>query len=314
MRHTLTRLLPALIALALLILLIAYWQPLHHALQRLQNQWQRDLAAQLLALRRHGNDAATWLTLSGLGFLYGILHAIGPGHGKAIIATFTLSQPTARRQTLAIAIGGALMQGVSAILWVALAMGLLHLLMPDAVNHSHWLNRANAALIIAMGAYILYRHRPHRQHDAHCACGHDHHHHDAPATSALSPWAAIIAIGIRPCSGAMISLAAAWSWSLIGAGIAMTLAIACGTALTIATIAMLCYHGRQHLARRLTHDGARLARLTRTLALAGGLILILLGALLWQSDSDITPAPTSNPIGRVAAWHGDQHSKIARKQ
>lgn len=297
MRHTLTRLLPALIALALLILLIAYWQPLHHALQRLQNQWQRDLAAQLLALRRHGNDAATWLTLSGLGFLYGILHAIGPGHGKAIIATFTLSQPTARRQTLAIAIGGALMQGVSAILWVALAMGLLHLLMPDAVNHSHWLNRANAALIIAMGAYILYRHRPHRQHDAHCACGHDHHHHDAPATSALSPWAAIIAIGIRPCSGAMISLAAAWSWSLIGAGIAMTLAIACGTALTIATIAMLCYHGRQHLARRLTHDGARLARLTRTLALAGGLILILLGALLWQSDSDITPAPTSNPIG-----------------
>ena len=297
MRHTLTRLLPALIALALLILLIAYWQPLHHALQRLQNQWQRDLAAQLLALRRHGNDATTWLTLSSLGFLYGILHAIGPGHGKAIIATFTLSQPTARRQTLAIAIGGALMQGVSAILWVALAMGLLHLLMPDAVNHSHWLNRANAALIIAIGAYILYRHRPRRRHDAHCACGHDHHHHDAPATSALSPWAAIIAIGIRPCSGAVISLAAAWSWSLIGAGIAMTLAIACGTALTIATIALLCYHGRQHLARRLTHDGARLARLTRTLALAGGLILILLGALLWQSDSDITPAPTSNPIG-----------------
>lgn len=297
MRHTLTRLLPALIALALLILLIAYWQPLHHALQRLQNQWQRDLAAQLLALRRHGNDATTWLTLSSLGFLYGILHAIGPGHGKAIIATFTLSQPTARRQTLAIAIGGALMQGVSAILWVALAMGLLHLLMPDAVNHSHWLNRANAALIIAIGAYILYRHRPRRRHDAHCACGHDHHHHDTPVTSTLSPWAAIVAIGIRPCSGAVISLAAAWSWSLIGAGIAMTLAIACGTALTIATIAMLCYHGRQHLARRLTHDGARLARLTRTLALAGGLILILLGALLWQSDSDITPAPTSNPIG-----------------
>ena len=297
MRHTLTRLLPALIALALLILLIAYWQPLHHALQRLQNQWQRDLAAQLLALRRHGNGATTWLTLSSLGFLYGILHAIGPGHGKAIIATFTLSQPTARRQTLAIAIGGALMQGVSAILWVALAMGLLHLLMPDAVNHSHWLNRANAALIIAIGAYILYRHRPRHRHDAHCACGHDHHHHDTPATSALSPWAAIIAIGIRPCSGAVISLAAAWSWSLIGAGIAMTLAIACGTALTIATIALLCYHGRQHLARRLTHDGARLARLTRTLALVGGLILILLGALLWQSDSDITPAPTSNPIG-----------------
>ena len=296
MRHTLTRLLPALIALALLILLIAYWQPLHHALQRLQNQWQRDLAAQLLALRRHGNDATTWLTLSSLGFLYGILHAIGPGHGKAIIATFTLSQPTARQQTLAIAIGGALMQGVSAILWVALAMGLLHLLMPDAVNHSHWLNRANAALIIAIGAYIFYRHRPRRRHDAHCACGHDHHHHDTPTTSALSPWAAIIAIGIRPCSGAVISLAAAWSWSLIGAGIAMTLAIACGTALTIATIALLCYHGRQHLARRLTHDGARLARLTRTLALVGGLILILLGTLLWQSDSDITPAPTSNPI------------------
>ena len=295
MRHTLTRCLPLLAVLALLILLIlliAYWQPLHHALQHLQNRWQRDLAAQLLALRRQGGHAAAWLTLSGLGFLYGILHAVGPGHGKAIIATFTLSQPAARRQTLAIALGGALMQGASAILWVALLMGLLHLLMPDAVSHSHWLHRANAALIIAIGAYILYRHRPHRHHNAHCACG--HHHHDTPA---LSPWAAVIAIGIRPCSGAVISLAAAWSWGLVGAGIAMTLAIACGTALTITTIALCCYHGKQQLARRFIRDGNRLACLTRSLALAGGLILILLGILLWHGDSDTAPAPATNPIG-----------------
>ena len=288
MRHTLTRLLPALIALALLILLIAYWQPLHHALQRLQNQWQRDLAAQLLALRRHGNDATTWLTLSSLGFLYGILHAIGPGHGKAIIATFTLSQPTARRQTLAIATGGALLQGVSAILWVALAMGLLHRFIADAVAQTLWLNRANALLIAAIGIYIIYRHRPHRHH-SHCAC-------HAHAARPLNPWAAAIAIGIRPCSGAVLSLAVAWSWGIAAAGMAMTLAIACGTALTITTIALLCYHGKQRLARRLLRDETRFARLTQTLALAGGVALIILAALLWQTDSSALPAP-ANPVG-----------------
>ena len=212
-RPIIRRYLPTLILIALLVLAILYGQPLRLAAQRLQNGWQRDLAAQLQTLRQHGDSAATWLALCGLGFLYGILHAAGPGHGKAIIATFTLSQPAARRQTLAIAIGGALLQGVSAILWVALAMGLLHLLIADTVNHALWLNRLNALLVAAIGAYILWRHRPHRHH-AHCAC---HPHGARP----LTPWAAIIAIGIRPCSGAVMSLAVAWSWGIAAAGIAV---------------------------------------------------------------------------------------------
>ena len=274
-RPLIRRYLPALILTALLVLAALYWQPLR-------------LAAQLQTLRQHGDSAATWLTLCGLGFLYGILHAIGPGHGKAIIATFTLSQPAARRQTLAIAIGGALLQGVSAIFWVALAMGLLHLLIADTVNHALWLNHLNALLVAAIGAYIIWRHRPHRHH-AHCAC---HPHGARP----LTPWAAIIAIGIRPCSGAVMSLAVAWSWGIAAAGIAMTLAMACGTALTITAIALLCHHGKQHLARRLLRDEARFARLSQTLALAGGIILIALAALLWQTDNSALPSP-ANPVG-----------------
>ena len=287
-RPIIRRYLPALILVTLLVLAALYWQPLRLAAQRLQNGWQRDLAAQLQTLRQHGDSAATWLALCGLGFLYGILHAAGPGHGKAIIATFTLSQPAARRQTLAIAIGGALLQGVSAILWVALAMGLLHLLIADTVNHALWLNRLNALLVAAIGAYILWRHRPHRHH-THCAC---HPHGARP----LTPWAAIIAIGIRPCSGAVMSLAVAWSWGIAAAGIAMTLTMACGTALTITAIALLCHHGKQHLARRLLRDETRFARLTQTLALAGGIILITLAALLWQTDNSALPSP-ANPVG-----------------
>ena len=76
----------------------------------------------------------------------------------------------------------------------------------------------------------------------------------------------------------------------------MTLAIACGTALTITTIALLCYHGKQHLARRLLRDETRFARLTQTLALAGGLALVILAALLWQADGSALPSPT-NPVG-----------------
>jgi len=281
------RYLPALIFLALVLALLYYWQPLRLAAQRLQNGWQRDLAASLRTLRQHGNDPALWFTLCGLGFLYGVLHAAGPGHGKAIIATFTLSQPAARRQTLAIAIGGALLQGLSAILWVVLVMGLLQLLVADAVAQTLWLNRANALLVAAIGAYICYRHRPHRHH-SHCAC--------QQPVRALSPWAAVIAIGIRPCSGAVLSLAVAWSWGIAAAGMAMTLAIACGTALTITAIALLCYHGKQRLARRLLRDESRLRRLTQTLACAGGLTLIVLAALLWQTDNSALPSP-ANPVG-----------------
>ena len=76
----------------------------------------------------------------------------------------------------------------------------------------------------------------------------------------------------------------------------MTLAIACGTALTITAIALLCYHGKQHLARRLLRDETRFARLTQTLALTGGVILITLAALLWQTDNSALPSP-ANPVG-----------------
>ena len=181
-----------------------------------------------------------------------------------------------------------MLQGVSAIIWVALAMGLLQHLIADTVSHTLWLNRANALLIAAIGIYIIYRHRPHHHH-SHCAC-------HAHGTRPLTPWAAAIAIGIRPCSGAVLSLAVAWSWGIAAAGIAMTLAIACGTALTITAIALLCYHGKQHLARRLLRDETRFARLTQTLALTGGLALVILAALLWQADGSALPPPT-NPIG-----------------
>ena len=55
----LRRALPSLILLILIIALISYWQPLRLAAQRLQNGWQRDLAATLGELRQHGDSAAT---------------------------------------------------------------------------------------------------------------------------------------------------------------------------------------------------------------------------------------------------------------
>ncbi|MDO4643067.1 MAG: transporter [Cardiobacteriaceae bacterium] len=291
MRQKLTRYWPILLLIVIIAFLILNWRHIALPLQRLQNRWNRDISAQLLALRHNSEHIATWLTLCGLGFLYGILHAVGPGHGKAVIATFTLSQPAKQKQTLLIAIGGALAQGISAIIWVALAMGVLRLFTADAIAHSLWLNRANALLIALIGLYLMVRHRPRQQHHAHCTCGH-HHSPSRPLTA----WPAIIAIGIRPCSGAVLSLAVAWSWGIIAAGIAMTIAMAIGTAITITTIAMLCYHGKQRVARHLIRDNARIAHLAHYLAILGGIILIALAILLWQNSAVISPT-AQNPIG-----------------
>lgn len=286
------------VLLLFLLLLLGLWQggiwgQLFYAVQRWQGEWHRELSRVVAAMRRE--DAAWWPLVSA-GFVYGILHAAGPGHGKAVVVTFLASQQHGGyRSAVALAVGGALLQAVSAIFWVGVTVGAAQWLIRETVQQVVWANRLSILLIAGVGAYIVYRQWQALQRPGcHCCAHHDgaHHHHSPHPQngSRREQWLAMLGIGLRPCSGAIMALAVAGSWGLWGAGIMMTLAMALGTACTVLLLAVLTVYGRQYVLQESASGKWRDA--LHGVALMGGVVLVLLAALMLA----VSFAPQTLPL------------------
>ena len=94
--------------------------------------------------------------------------------------------------------------------------------------------------------------------------------------------AAIVAVGLRPCSGAILVLVFALAQGMFWAGVAATLVMGLGTAITVATIAVLAVSARG-IAQRLSNasDGTG-ALIMRGIEFgAAGLVLLLGSGLLF---------------------------------
>jgi len=93
-------------------------------------------------------------------------------------------------------------------------------------------------------------------------------------------WSAILAVGIRPCSGAIIVLVFALSQGLFAAGVAATFVMALGTGVTVAALATLAVTARG-AALRLTGSGNSVgAYLSRAIEIGGAAMILLLGLVL----------------------------------
>ena len=92
---------------------------------------------------------------------------------------------------------------------------------------------------------------------------------------------AIVAVGLRPCSGAILVLVFALAQGLFWAGVAATFMIGLGTALTVAVIATLAIGARSLAARFAGGSGDnRGALLVRGVELAAALVVLVFGVAL----------------------------------
>lgn len=225
-------------------------------------------------------DPSALSTLVGLAFAYGVVHAIGPGHGKAVIAAYLVSSERAARRGIALAFAAALVQALIAlciVLAVAKIMGGTGQQMDDA---AHWVGQAGFGLIIAMGAYIVWRKARALLGQAPAQCGPacDHDHGPAPENTSWVQLAAIaIGAGIRPCSGAIILLVFALSKGLYLAGAASVAAMALGTAIGTSAFALLALKAKALSLNLISTRKPGLGRLVLALEVLAGLALMVLG-------------------------------------
>ena len=172
-----------------------------------QSEFERLLSGAVRAVK--GDGHAMW-TLAGLSFAYGVFHAAGPGHGKAVVASYMLANERALRRGLAIALMAAVLQGLVAIAIVGILALLLNATAQRMKDAASFVETASYAGIAALGLYLVFtkgsgllaalRRRTHHSHDhapavaetahhdhdhaAHAhvhteACAHDHHDHGA---------------------------------------------------------------------------------------------------------------------------------------
>jgi nickel/cobalt transporter (NicO) family protein len=296
----------------------------------LAKQAEFSLAMRGMLRNAKADGTAVW-GLLGLSFLYGVFHAAGPGHGKAVISSYVVANDETWRRGVVLSFASAMLQAVVAVAIVAVAAGVFNATMSTMCTTERYIEIASYALIALIGLRLMWvkgrgffsaartlsrpltsagaavtpphdhKHRDHDHHHDHqhhdrAHHGHAHHDHDhasawghahGPEPEQLAGpggWqrglSAIVAVGLRPCSGAILVLVFALAQGMFWAGIASTFVMGLGTAITVAAIATLAV-GARSLAARFASSRTGYGTLAlRGIEVGAATIIFAFGALL----------------------------------
>jgi ABC-type nickel/cobalt efflux system permease component RcnA len=277
-------------------------------LRQQQRSMQKSLVDSLRRARTEGSLPA-FFGLVVAGFIYGVLHAVGPGHGKAVISSYIFAAGGGLWPAIRLSFLSAFAQAVTAIVLI----GALVLALDFAANQvraaTNWLEAAGAILITVIGAWMTwgaisaFRRRrageaPGCGHATHAPVpGHGHEHGEAcghaamigavqgAMNSARVDRSVILAIGLRPCSGALLVLVFGQAIGMFAAGMAATFAMAAGTGLAVAVLALLTVMSRR-LAEKTALRPAWTEWVHFGLGLIGSAAVTALGLLLLLASVD----------------------------
>jgi nickel/cobalt transporter (NicO) family protein len=285
-----------------------------------QQSLQRTLAMSVKSLKTN-NSIRGAITLAVLSFVYGVLHAVGPGHGKTIISSYVVANEETVRRGVIISFIAAGLQALTAVVLVGV---LLIALGATGLQVNAWSNQLESmsyALIALVGLYLLviqlsglwrrwqgaevaqasgghatHGHRGHHHDHFHDNHNHAHNHqgeacgHIVDARMLVGPFswrkvmAVVFSVGIRPCTGAILVLVFALTQGLFWAGVAATFAMALGTAITVAALATLALGSRELALKLGGPSGAWANAVWSVCAIGGATVILLFGLLLFAAS------------------------------
>ncbi|MEJ2226838.1 MAG: nickel/cobalt transporter [Alphaproteobacteria bacterium] len=267
-----------------------------------QRTLHKKMTAELRALQG-GDTMSAALFLIAISFIYGVIHAAGPGHGKAVISSYMLANKTTLRRGITIAVLAALVQACSAVALIGVLVMIMKSTGLEIRHVTHRIEMISALLITAAGLYFLTVHMR-RQYFASAsgaAVGDLENGscivtpEDIPDPRMLEKKlvlreviAIIFAVGIRPCTGAIVVLLFSMRLNMLWAGIVSAFIMAIGTSITVSSLAVLAVSSRD-VAARLA--GSRWTDSFYNFAtFAGCLLVTVVGlGLFWHSLGPVQP-------------------------
>ena len=289
-------------------------------------QWQKEINEQLSELLY---DAKTHLISAGfslvlLSFIYGILHSLGPGHGKLIVSTYVATHPTKIKISLMLTVLSALLQAIVAIALVSFLLTVFNASMREVNGEANRLVSLSFYTVLILGVLIIWRNgkamikslfyrkptfkiksikplgsKIETPKVEACACGHVHFAgaETINNASSLKEYLAIIfSVGLRPCTGAVMVLLFANMVDIYWLGVVSAFMMSIGTALTTSVIAIMTICGVKLIKRYMQsnqsdhqHNTNEVTIKRKQVAFAllkmtGGVLLVLMGILLLSSQ------------------------------
>lgn len=272
------------------------------------------------------SEPCGFVFLVGISFVYGIFHAAGPGHGKAVISSYIFANRVQLRRGIALCFVSSLIQACSALAIVGAGWLLLRGTGVSMTAASDVVEMTSYGLVAAFGAWLLVRKVSRlasrtmpamafasqepafagspgrfstlsassgrfgpargfetgvcREEEDDCGCGRAHMpdpkrlSDDRLSVSSMA--SAVLAMGLRPCSGAIVVLTFALINDLWLGGLLSVFAMALGTAITVSAIACVAVFAKGAVLRA----GGRRNWLVDGLEIAGSALLVLVGIAL----------------------------------
>jgi ABC-type nickel/cobalt efflux system permease component RcnA len=269
---------------------------------------QRQLIGDLqhhIALIRDGGSTTAAFAIVAVAMIYGAVHAAGPGHGKVVIASYFSSRRARLMHVLKMSGTMSLVQALSAIVLVSVISVILDLGSRKLMANAGWFETASFGLIGLFGIVIAGRavrgrvgcghdhtHSDHNdghphQHDHGPRYGHHHRHGDSSGGKGEILMGSL-AVGLRPCTGALLILLFTFANGLYGIGITATLAMAAGSAVTIALVGLGAI-GTRSLVTRIGGATVSSSWLGRAIAVAGGVVIGMVGFAMMAATWGLGP-------------------------
>lgn len=274
--------------------------------------WLNERLQDELASQRDGTSMATAWTLVLFSFGYGVLHALGPGHGKLVIGSYLASHRARFLDAVFLSVWSAFVQAVSAIVLVGAAAWLTGKGLAGVLTRASALELTSYLALLAVGAWTLWSIATRRD-----CCDIDRvklvprgklastgDSDDTYLGAKLnrqrggqrwlpqsdtrngSFWIARqilltgLAVGVRPCVGAIFVLIAALANQIFMVGVLSTFAMAAGVSCTVLAIGAGGLSLNRMLSRRPARARKSMERVRFVLAISGALFITLFAA--WQ--------------------------------
>src|SRR5215216_2907717 len=209
-------------------------------------------------------DTRNWAALASvmpLGVVFGAVHALTPGHGKSVLASYLIGSRLAALQSLAVAGALALTHVGSAVILALLAAPLVSRTLGSGVGRAPALEFLSWGLLAVIGLWLLVR----------ALRGRPHAHHEGVMVGVVA--------GLIPCPLTLFVMLYSLAHGVPVAGLTFAFAMLAGITLTLAAVALAAVLGREGVMYFLQRHGGSIARLSRALDALSGLLLLVIAAV-----------------------------------
>ena len=243
---------------------------------------QHRLNKALVALTREIKETRSKKSLSiviVIAFIYGVIHALGPGHGKTITWSYFLSKQAHITKGIVLGNAIAFLHAASALVIVfSLQLLARQAVLTSFEAISRTVQLVSYALIAMIGLFLLIRTcRNLRRKKDHP--GNSLSYEDAKPRNMIP---VAIGVGLIPCPGAVIILLFSSAMGVLKLGVLLTLMMALGMGVTISSVAVLTIVAKRGVLKFVSGKPGVIVGFQAATGIAGSAFIFLLGLFLFM--------------------------------